>query len=315
MAPSDLSIVPINIGNLKQPPVKDKILPQHEFSLLIVAAKGSGKTNLICNLLLNHYKGYFHKILVCSPTIENDPKWEVVKSTEGILCENTKLRELLGQKHHVKGQVIPQIVFASEGKLIHDRSSNSSRFDGKIPEDCFFSDMNEIPKRLAVQTETLAKLKSLGYGMERKFLIDRILVIEDDQAGLYTSTPNSVLTNLVLKHRHFGASLIKVTQAYKAMPKAVRTNCNAMVAFEIPNMGEKQVVYEEWPMGLSKNDWMKVFDYATREPFSFIYCNTSLPHGQRVYERFEKLLTVERKGQKRTLTENEEDPKKSNKSV
>jgi len=71
----------LKIGNVepkekfKHPPVAHPQLPQHPFSMLIVAPKGSGKTNLIVHLLLKQYKGYFHRVVVCSPTLENDPKW------------------------------------------------------------------------------------------------------------------------------------------------------------------------------------------------------------------------------------------------
>ena len=49
-------------------PCKHPELPQHEFTLGIIAPKGSGKTTTIINLL-RLYKNYFHQILVMSPTI------------------------------------------------------------------------------------------------------------------------------------------------------------------------------------------------------------------------------------------------------
>jgi len=39
----------------------------------LIAPKGAGKTTVICNLL-EFYKGYFHTILVFSPTILSDEK-------------------------------------------------------------------------------------------------------------------------------------------------------------------------------------------------------------------------------------------------
>jgi len=52
----------------KHPHIKYDQLPRHEFSMGIIAPKGSGKTTLICNLL-NAYKGYFNTIIVISPSI------------------------------------------------------------------------------------------------------------------------------------------------------------------------------------------------------------------------------------------------------
>ena len=61
--------IPVPKGHI-HPPVPNDVLPQHEFTLGIIAPKGSGKTTTICNVL-NFYKDYFHTILVFSPTIES----------------------------------------------------------------------------------------------------------------------------------------------------------------------------------------------------------------------------------------------------
>lgn len=56
---------------IKQPKaVQDGILFAHPFRLYIVGASGSGKTNLLLNMLTKKsmYKGYFDSILVLSPT-------------------------------------------------------------------------------------------------------------------------------------------------------------------------------------------------------------------------------------------------------
>jgi Ni2+-binding GTPase involved in maturation of urease and hydrogenase len=57
------------------PPAKYDALPRHEFSMGLIAPKGSGKTTVLCNLL-KFYKGYFHSILVFSPTVASDEKWD-----------------------------------------------------------------------------------------------------------------------------------------------------------------------------------------------------------------------------------------------
>ena len=96
----------------EHPAVYHRVLPQHEFSMLIVAPKGSGKTNFLCNLLLKHYKGYFHKALVCSPTVNNDEKWEVVQNTKHVLKENRKLDRILNSKLD-SGKKIRKVVFSN----------------------------------------------------------------------------------------------------------------------------------------------------------------------------------------------------------
>jgi len=52
-------------------------LPKHEFSMGFIAQKGAGKTTTLMNIL-HFYKQYFHTIIIFSPTIDNDEKWEWV---------------------------------------------------------------------------------------------------------------------------------------------------------------------------------------------------------------------------------------------
>ncbi len=57
------------------PPPPNEALPKHEFTIGIIAPKGSGKTTVIANLL-KFYKHYFHTILVFSPSVASDEKWD-----------------------------------------------------------------------------------------------------------------------------------------------------------------------------------------------------------------------------------------------
>lgn len=272
-------------NDLKHPDVKyPKVLPQHEFSMLIVAPKGSGKTNFICNLLLKQYKGYFHRVLVCSPTVDNDPKWDVVKDTKGVLAENNALKKVKDNMPSRQKHKLPPLV-KQPGKRESDDPSEA-KFHGYIPEEDFFINLDELPPKLKKQNDVIQSLRD-EHGDKAKFIADRMLVILDDQAGMFKGgNTNNPMVNFVLRHRHYSASVIIVTQAYKAIPKSIRTNCNALIAFEIANLGELKVVYEEWPESMREEEWMKVFDFCTREPFTFIYINNSFSKGDRIFKNF-----------------------------
>lgn len=274
-----LDIVPIKIKNEKSHPKVHPTLPQHEFSMLIVAPKGSGKTNFICNLLINQYKGYFHQIWICSPTIDNDEKWDYIKACKHILVENKELQNILsGIKKNIN---LPKIV--SEGL------NTEKKFDGIIPKEDFFSDMNEIPERIYEQNKIISNLKNRGI-KHAKFAADRILVIMDDQAGLFKNGNNSnPMVNYVIKHRHSNTSVIVVTQAYKAIPKTIRTNCNSLILFDIPNLSELRVIYEENPESMDEDTWMKVYKYCTHEPYSFMYINNKFKKNETVFRNFIEL--------------------------
>lgn len=284
-----LRIEPIATDKTHQhPKVPHKVMPQHEFTMLIVAPKGSGKTNLICNLIMKHYKGYFHRILVISPTVDNDAKWDVVKKTRGILAENKVLKRALGDGL-AKGvaKKLPKVVHKDEQHVDED-NGDTPKFTGKMDPEDFFGDMTLLPERMKLQNEKTEKLRELGYGDKSKFMTDRMLIILDDQAGLFKGgNVNNPMINFWFKIRHYNCSGILVTQANKAVPKSLRTNCNSLICFELPNQAELKTVYEEWPEGMNEEEWLDAYHFATKEPYSFLYINNHFPKGHRVYKNFE----------------------------
>lgn len=261
------------------------VFPKHAFSMLIVAPKGSGKTNLLVHLILNQYKGYFHDLIVCSPTIANDPKWSLVKKQKGILAENKKLEEIIeGRSKNSKRW---KVVFADP----YDEKKEIVKFDGKVDQSKMFGEQHKLWPVLQDQQNTIEFLLDEGYDEQAKFIADRLLVVIDDCAGTFKNTNNNPMVNYVIKHRHYSSSPIIVTQAYKAIPKTIRTNCNAHIYFDIGNQQELKSIYEENGDGLKEDVWMAMYHHCVKsQPYSFMYFNNMFPPGKRFYKRFEALL-------------------------
>lgn len=96
----------------------------------------------------------------------------------------------------------------------------------------------------------------------------------------------------MIKHRHYSSSLIVVTQAYKAIPKTIRNNMSCLILFECPNDKEIESIYEEWTERMGRDEWQNVYDYATQDPYAFLYINTKFPRGQRVFKNFDQMLQI-----------------------
>lgn len=90
---------------------KDGIMPKFPFSWLLSGCSGSGKTNLLLNILTKHnmYGGFFHYIIVFSPTAgtEDDsykslkiPKENFIKKFDGTMLQKIidKRKEQIRQK-------------------------------------------------------------------------------------------------------------------------------------------------------------------------------------------------------------------------
>lgn len=83
MSNYDITAIPTDKTDVKQcPGAESGIIPKHPFRGYIIGASGSGKTNLLLNLMTRDefYKGYFDSICVISPTANGlDQSYKVLE--------------------------------------------------------------------------------------------------------------------------------------------------------------------------------------------------------------------------------------------
>lgn len=283
--------IPVPLGNRHPDPGYEQ-LPTHEFTMGFIAPKGAGKTTTICNLLL-FYKHYFNTILVFSPTIESDEKWDWIKQ-QSLVVENKPLNRWLAlMKNRKENAGIVDRGAQMDVSDIEALAEQSGKFDGRIPEDNFFSDYSD-DKFAEIMNEQMEMIKLLKKHNKPKYMANRILVVFDDLvgSGLFSGSRGSYFKGINTRHRHYSASFIMVSQGYKEIPKTIRTNWTCLIVFEIGNEKEVEVIYEEYSMGLKREDWMEAYKYATRNDHSFIFFNIQAPRGMRIMRNFEEYLIV-----------------------
>lgn len=282
--PQALKVRPVPVPSIDHPEPISSQLMKHEFTLGLIAPKGCGKTTVICNLLA-FYKDYFHTILVFSPTIQSDDKWDWVKNQK-LLIENKPL------KKWIKDQAMKR---AAENQVVQpapmDIDAGDEKFTGFIPEECFFDDYDDDTFRniMEEQKKMINLLKSKGIS---KHLANRILIIFDDLVGstLFAGSRGSYFKGVNTRHRHYSSSFIMVSQGYKEVPKTIRTNWTGLIVFEIGNEREVFVIYEEYAMGLNQEQWLESYKEATKGEHSFLYINFQQPRSMRMWENFDKVL-------------------------
>jgi hypothetical protein len=100
-----------------------------------------------------------------------------------------------------------------------------ANFDGIIPEDHFFSEYEESDLR-EIMDEQMTIVKALKKHGKSKHLANRMLIIFDDLVGssLFSGRKNNPFKTLNTNHRHYSASILMVSQAYKEIPKTVCSN-------------------------------------------------------------------------------------------
>ena len=263
-------------------------LPKHEFTMGIIAPKGCGKTTTICNML-QFYKGYFNTILVFSPTVESDEKWDVVKKQILTIPNNPLkafLQSLINRDLKKKNGIVERPAGKdSEYQSIVDKLGEHT---GYIREEDFYDDYDDgvFEELMEEQRSMIRLLKSHD---QPKYLANRILVIFDDLVGS-TLFKSQYFRGFNTRHRHYGVSVMMVSQGYKEIPKTIRTNWTALMVFEIGNEREVYVIYEEFSMGLSYKDWLEVYRYCTKEEYAFMFINFQRKRPERIMRNFSEYV-------------------------
>jgi hypothetical protein len=284
--------IPVDLSAF-HPQGPNDILPKHEFSMGLIAPKGSGKTTLLVNLLM-YYKNYFHTIVIFSPTVKNDDKWEYVKK-QSLLAENKKLKKFFKDLEKQKPEFVANKPSAPiekmEGSVVTGHTEKKDKFDPKIPESCFIEEYTEddLKEILGEQQKMIDLLSSHG---KSKHLANRMLLIFDDLvgSGLFNSSRQNPFKKLNTNHRHYSCSILEVSQAYKEIPKTVRTNFTCLILFRIFNAKEVEVIYEEYPMNLKKDEWMQVYNYCTDGQHDFLFYDITKPPKMRIMKNFSQYV-------------------------
>ncbi len=122
------------------------------------------------------------------------------------------------------------------------------------------------------------------------------MIIFDDLVGsnLFSGRKDNPFKKLNTNHRHYSVSAIEVSQAYKEIPKTVRTNWSCLIIFEIPNDKELEVIFEENSLYMKRKDWMEAYEYAVTGDHDFMYINYQKPKRLRLMKNFQEVLYVEK---------------------
>lgn len=167
------------------------------------------------------------------------------------------------------------------------------KFDGRIPEGCFHYEYSEETLK-DILTQQQLMVDFLKKHDKTKHWANRILILFDDLVGssLFSNARQNTFKMLNTNHRHLSTSLIMVSQAFKEIPKTVRTQFSALVLFEIYSDGEIEAIYNEFPMGMKKDTWLEAYRYCVADEYAFMYYNIQREKALRVMKKFQQVLSV-----------------------
>jgi hypothetical protein len=115
------------------------------------------------------------------------------------------------------------------------------------------------------------------------------LVVFDD---LVLAKDLSVVENYYIRARKLNCSVIFISQSYFRIPKIVRNNCSYMVLLKLSGHREVNMILSESGLGVTKDDLMKIYDYATSEKFSPLLIDMECPAESRFRKGVEEVIDV-----------------------
>ena len=127
------------------------------------------------------------------------------------------------------------------------------------------------------------------YNPSRKI---KILIVFDSMiADIMTNKKfQAIIKELFIRCRKLNISLVFITQSYFSVPKDVRLNSTHYLIMKINNKKELQNIAINHSADIAYQDFIKIYSECTKEPYSFLTTDTTLPASDSL--RFRKSLLI-----------------------
>ena len=107
----------------------------------------------------------------------------------------------------------------------------------------------------------------------------KVLIIFDDMIVdmINNNKLNPIVTELFIRGRKLNISIVFITLSYFKVPKDVRLNSTHFFIMKIPNKRELQEIALNHSSDIDFKDFMNIYKKYTKEPYSFLVNDTTLP--------------------------------------
>ena len=104
----------------------------------------------------------------------------------------------------------------------------------------------------------------------------KVLIILDDMIGdiMRSEKFKAIVKELFIRCRKLYISIVFITKSYFRTPKDARLNSTQYVLMKIGNKKELKSIAEQNSSHLDFKDFLKIYNYCTKEPYSFMMVDT-----------------------------------------
>lgn len=117
------------------------------------------------------------------------------------------------------------------------------------------------------------------------------LVVWDD---LVLAKDLSMVEQYYIRARKLNVSVIFISQSYFRIPKIIRNNCSYMVLLKLSGNREVNVILSEFGLGITKEQLIALYKYATAEKFSPFIIDMEEDASKRFRKGFLEVLDINR---------------------
>lgn len=215
---------------------------------------GSGKSNSMMVALLEYQKhNTFDKLILISPSANEDPKYDLINFTEKYEEYNPSIIQQIvqSQKEDIE-----------EYKLYLEKLKVYEKFLRSTALKSFTKREKEILASMIVLNasgdEMICKPTN-DYGRE-----PYCLIIFDDLAGVaYSNAINNPLNSLAYKQRHFRISSCHCTQNLKSISRGIRQQLSTMIIFPTKDYTTLMDICKENCSAVTPEEFLEFYHKAT----------------------------------------------------
>lgn len=158
-----------------------------------------------------------------------------------------------------------------------------------LADDEIETDLSEVPLLLKeLMKEQKKRIKAEGADKAPK-----ILIIYDDVISHPQFMKNKYFIKSFIANRHSNFTVFLCSQSWTKIPRAIRLQARGVFYFA-GSLSEVDLLCDEYcPPGLARYDFRNIIDYCTRDPYSFLYINKSVPMKNRFRKNLAEIIQPE----------------------
>lgn len=177
-----------------------------------------------------------------------------------------------------------------------------------------FTDLEEAPELIGeIMSAQKKKIKKAGNAKAPQYML-----IYDDVIGSPALKEPEIIKSFTAS-RHYNLTTFLCTQSWTAVPRVCRLQCKNIFFFAGPMSEVEMLCLEYCPPRMHKRQFYALVEFATQEPYSFLYINKSDTMEKRFRRNLDEMIDLDhfrdmeipRGGGKNRNAESEQNPRAS----